>query len=197
MDCFFGGTEMGNAIADLLFGDSSPSGKLPYTWPRNVGQIPTYYAHTLSHKPYGAKDVSSRYWDLPTSPQYAFGFGLTYSSFSFANLKLSSPKIDLDGDESASVVVTNVGPRTADEVVQLYIHQRYGSASRPVRELKGFERLTLAARESKTVTFKITREERKYWSSAANGWAVEPSEFDVWIGDSSEASLHEFFQVTK
>jgi beta-glucosidase len=196
MDCFFGGTEMGNAVADLLFGDSSPSGKLPYTWPRNVGQVPIYYAHNLSHKPYDAKDVSSRYWDLLTSPQYVFGYGLTYSSFSFADLKLSSPNVNVDGDESASVVVKNVGSRTGNEVVQLYLHQRYGSASRPVRELKGFERVTLAAGESKTVTFKITREERKYWSSATDSWVVEPSEFDVWIGDSSEASLHDLFNVT-
>jgi beta-glucosidase len=196
MDCFFGGTEMGNAVADLLFGDSAPSGKLPYTWPRNVGQVPIYYSHNLSHKPYDARDVSSRYWDLPTSPQYPFGFGLTYSSFSFADLKLSSPKIDVDGDESASVLVTNTGSRTADDVVQVYIHQRYGSASRPVRELKGFERVTLAAGESKRVTFTITREERKYWSSADNGWVSDPSEFDVWIGDSSEASLHGSFAVS-
>jgi beta-glucosidase len=155
-----------------------------------------YTLHSDSHKPYDAKDFTSRYWDLSTSPQYTFGYGLTYSSFSFADLKLSSLKVDVDGDEDASVVVTNTGARTADEVFQLYIHQNYGSASRPVRELKAFERVTLAAGESKTVTFKITREERKYWSSASNGWVVEPSEFDVWIGDSSDAPLHGSFKVT-
>ena len=196
MDCFFGGTETGNAVADLLFGDASPSGKLPYTWPRSVGQVPIYYAHDLSHKPYDAKDVASRYWDLQTSPQYPFGYGLSYSSSEFTDLKLSSPKIDISGEVDATVVVKNSGSRTGDEVVQLYIHQRYGSASKPVRELKGFERVTLAAGESKTVTFKVTREERKYWSSATNGWVVEPSEFDLWIGDSSEALLHDLFIVS-
>ena len=197
MDCFFGGTEMGNSIADLLVGDASPSGKLPYTWPRNVGQVPIYYAHNMSHKPYDAKDFASRYWDLQTSPQYPFGYGLTYSSFKFTDLRLSSAKVALDADEEASVVVTNAGTRTADEVIQLYIHQKYGSASRPVRELKGFERLTLAAGESKTVTFKITRGERRYWSSANKDWVVDPSDFDVWIGDSSDAPLHGSFTVSK
>ena len=170
MDCFFGGTETGNAVADLLFGDASPSGKLPYTWPRSVGQVPIYYAHDLSHKPYDAKDVASRYWDLQTSPQYPFGYGLYVFFVRIYRLKLSSPKIDISGEVDATVVVKNSGSRTGDEVVQLYIHQRYGSASKPVRELKGFERVTLAAGESKTVTFKMTREERKYWSSATNGW---------------------------
>jgi beta-glucosidase len=116
-------------------------------------------------------------------------------SFSFRDLKVSSLKVDVGRDESASVVVTKTGPRTADEVVQLYLHQKYGSGSRPSRELKGFKRLTLTPGESKTVTFRITSQERQYWSSASKGCVAEPSEFDVWIGDSSVASLHGSFTV--
>ena len=195
MDCYFGGTEAGNAVADLLVGDVIPGGKLPVTWPRNGGQIPIYYAHTASHKPYDGKDFTSRYWDLPTSPLYPFGYGLSYSTFAISDLKLSAKSVGVDGPVTATVTVTNTGKMAADEVVQLYLHQRYGTSSRPVRELKGFKRVTLAAGEKQDVSFTVGREERNYWSAATNGWVVEPSEFDVWVGDSSEATLHESFEV--
>jgi beta-glucosidase len=197
MDCYFGGTEAGNAVADLLVGDAVPGGKLPVTWPRTAGQIPVYYAHTTSHKPYDSKEFTSRYWDLETSPLYPFGHGLSYSSFMISDLKLSAKNSPLDGSIQATATVTNTGKIAADEVVQLYLHQKYGSASRPVRELKGFKRVTLQPGEKQEVSFAIGHDERNYWSAAKNGWVVEPSEFDVWVGDSSTATLHDSFTVTQ
>ena len=197
MDCYFGGTETGNAVADLLVGDAVPGGKLPVTWPRNAGQIPIYYAHTASHKPYDSKEFTSRYWDLPTTPLYPFGYGLSYSTFTISDLKLSAKTSPVDGSVTATVTVANTGKVAADEVVQLYLHQRYGTSSRPVRELKGFKRITLAAGEKQEVSFTVGKEERNYWSAATNGWVVEPSDFDVWVGDSSEATLHGSFEVVK
>ncbi len=196
MDCYFGGTEAGNAVADLLAGDAVPGGKLPVTWPRSAGQIPIYYAHTTSHKPYDSPGFTSRYWDLPTTPLYPFGFGLSYSTFSISDLHLSAKTVPLEGSLSATVTVSNTGSKAADEVVQLYLHQRYGSASRPVRELKGFKRVTLQPGEKQVVTFEIGRGERNSWSAARSGWTVEPSDFDVWVGDSSTATLHDSFSAT-
>jgi beta-glucosidase len=197
MDCYFGGTETGNAVADLLVGDAVPGGKLPVTWPRNVGQVPIYYAHTTSHKPYDSLDFTSRYWDLPTSPLYPFGYGLSYSTFSISDLHLSAQSSPLDGSITATVTVANTGARAADEVVQLYLHQRFGSASRPVRELKGFRRVTLQPGQRQEISFAVGREERNYWSAAKNGWVVEPSDFDVWVGNSSAATLHDSFSVVQ
>jgi len=197
LDCYYGGTEAGNAVADLLSGDVVPGGKLPITWPRSVGQVPIYYAHTASHKPYDSEKFTSRYWDLATSPLYPFGYGLSYSTFTISDLRLSEKAISLDGSITATVTVTNTGSKTADEVVQLYLHQRYGSASRPVRELKGFRRITLQPGEKQQVAFTIGREERNYWSAAKNDWVLEPSEFDVWVGNNSTATLHDAFSVSK
>jgi beta-glucosidase len=197
MDCYFGGTETGNAVADLLVGDAVPGGKLPVTWPRNVGQVPIYYAHTTSHKPYDSSNFTSRYWDLPTSPLYPFGYGLSYSTFSISDLHLSAQSSPLDGSIAVTITITNTGARAADEVVQLYLHQRFGSASRPVRELKGFRRITLQPGQKQEITFTVGREERNYWSAAKNGWVVEPSDFDVWVGNSSTATLHDSFSVVQ
>lgn len=197
MDCYFGGTEAGNAVADLLVGDAVPGGKLPVTWPRNVGQVPIYYAHTNSHKPYDSADFTSRYWDLPTTPLYPFGYGLSYSTFSISGLHLSAKTSPLDGSITATVTVANTGTRAADEVVQLYLHQRFGSASRPVRELKGFRRVTLQPGQKQEISFAIGREERNYWSAAKSAWVLEPSDFDIWAGNSSTATLHDSFSVVQ
>jgi beta-glucosidase len=197
MDCYFGGTETGNAVADLLVGDAVPGGKLPVTWPRNVGQVPIYYAHTTSHKPYDSPDFTSRYWDLPTTPLYPFGYGLSYSTFSISDLHLSAKTSPRDGSITATVTVANTGSRSADEVVQLYLHQRFGSASRPVRELKGFRRITLQPGQQQQVSFAVGSQERTYWSAAKHDWVVEPSDFDVWVGDSSTATLHDSFTVVQ
>src|SRR6185369_551248 len=144
LEAWHPGSEGGNAIADVLYGDAAPGGKLPLTWPRNAGQIPIYYAHNLTQEPETEKKFTSRYWDIPTSPLYPFGYGLSYSTFNFSNLRVSKPEVKLGESVEVLVDVENTGRRSSDEVAQLYIHQRFGSASRPVRELKGFERLTLA-----------------------------------------------------
>jgi beta-glucosidase len=189
------GTELGNAIADILFGDANPGGKLPVSWPRSAGQEPLYYSHTLTHQPEGSQMFTSRYWEGPSTPLYRFGHGLSYTTFSISNLKL--PKTELKVGEQMEVTtdVENTGSVAGDEVVQLYIHQRAGSTSRPVRELKGFERVSLKPGEKKTVHFNLGKEELTYWSSAKRGWVEETEEFDVWVGSDSTAKEHAAFKV--
>lgn len=189
LEAWHPGMEGGNAVADLLFGDANPGGKLPVTWPRNVGQVPIYYAHNLTHQPENSPRFQSRYWDQPSSPLYPFGHGLSYTKFVFSNLKASSSEVTAE--------VQNTGSRAGDEVVQLYVHQRSGSASRPVRELKGFERLTLAPGEKKTVRFGLGPNSLSYWSAARRDWVRDAAEFDVWVGSDSTASLHGTFKVTE
>src|ERR1700754_2329768 len=142
LDIWYPGTQGGTAVADLLFGDVAPGGKLPFSWPRTVGQVPVIYGHTASHDP-GQQD--RRYWDEASTPLFPFGHGLSYGRFEYGNLAVDEPATTTDGTLTVSVEVTNTGDRDADEVVQLYLHQRYGTASRPVRELKGFRRVALAA----------------------------------------------------
>jgi len=187
LEAWHPGTEGGNAVADLLFGDANPGGKLPITWPRNAGQVPIYYAHNLTHQPESAPGFKSRYWDQPSSPLYPFGYGLSYTKFTVANLKVSRDDVTAD--------VENTGARAGDEVVQLYLHQRSGSASRPVRELKGFERVSLAPGEKKTILFKLGPEKLKYWSAERREWIQDAAEFDVWVGSDSTASLHGTFNT--
>jgi beta-glucosidase len=160
-----------------------------------VGQVPIYYAHSLTHQPEGSRDFVSRYWDLLSSPLYPFGFGLSYAKFAFSNLQLTPPQVKLGQTLKVSVDVENPGSRAGDEVVQLYIHQRAGSASRPVRELKGFERLTLAPGEKKTVHFSLGKEELSFWSPQEKTWVEEPENFDLWIGEDSTATLHTTFKI--
>ncbi len=194
LEAWHAGTEAGNAIADLLFGDANPGGKLPLTWPRHVGQEPMYYAHNVSHDP---RNQDKRYWDEASTPLYPFGYGLSYTSFAFSNLRVSQSEVKAGQALEVSVDVENTGSRPGDEVAQLYIHQRSGSASRPVRELKGFERITLAPREKKTVHFQLGEKELKYWNSASKTWVVDPAKFDVWAGNNSDAQLHSSFTVTQ
>ncbi len=195
LDAWYPGAQGGNAVADLLFGDANPGGKLPFSWPRSVGQIPIYYAHNLTQDPETRPGFSSRYWDQLSSPLYPFGFGLSYSKFAFSNLSLSRTEVPLGQEFDASVDVENTGARAGDEVVQLYIHQRAGSMSRPVRELKGFERVTLAPGEKKTVRFTLDKAKLSFWSTPEKKWVQEPEAFDLWIGSDSTAPLHTSFQV--
>jgi beta-glucosidase len=197
LEAWHPGTEGGNAIADVLFGDATPGGKLPVTWPRSAGQIPIYYAHHLTQAPENGKGFTSRFWDIPTSPLYPFGYGLSYSTFSFSNLRVSKPEVKLGESVEVLVDVENTGRRAGDEVAQLYIHQRYGSTSRPVRELKGFERITLAPGEKRTVRFTLGKAELTYWSSAAKAWLQEPAVFDLWAGADSTAQLTTTFRVVR
>jgi beta-glucosidase len=193
LDVWYPGTQGGNAVANLLFGDAVPGGKLPFTWPRDAGQIAIYYAHNTTQAP---ENQGKRYWDEESTPLYPFGYGLSYSKFAFSNLKLSRSEIKPGETIDVSVDVENTGASSADEVPQLYIHQQSGSTSRPVRELKGFERITLAAHEKKTVHFSLGNDELTYWSTATKSWVEEPATFDVWVGGDSTASLHANFDIT-
>jgi beta-glucosidase len=186
-----------DAVADVLFGDVNPGGKLPVSWPRTAGSEPLYYNHTLTHEPEDAPRFTSRYWDLNSKPLYPFGYGLSYSTFKFANLQLSKLSMGVGDTTEVSVDVTNTSSVAGDAVAQIYIHQRYGSASRPVRQLKGFERIALQPGETKTLKFPLGKDELKYWNPQTKQWIVEPSEFDVWAGEDSKASLHADLRVTQ
>jgi beta-glucosidase len=191
------GTEGGHAVADILFGDANPGGKLPVTFPRKASHAPLYYARDLSHMPEDHFQYRPRYWDGPMTPLYPFGFGLSYSTFTISNLKVGKAQIKVGEALTVTAEVTNTGAVTGDEVVQLYIHQRAGSDSRPMRELKGFERITLKPGETKTVTFQLGPDELTYWSTSAGKWVQDAEAFDVWVGSDSTASLHAEFAVVK
>ena len=194
LDIWYPGTQGGTAVANLLFGDVSPGGKLPFTWPRTVGQVPMTYAHTISHEP---ENQARRYWDEASTPLFPFGHGLSYGRFTYTDLAVDRPTTTVDGTVTVSVEVTNTGDRDADEVVQLYLHQRHGTASRPVRELKGFRRVALRAGESRTVSFRVGPDERRYWNAAARDWVLDASTFDVWVGGDSTADLGATFTTTE
>ena len=193
LDAWYPGTEAGNAISDLLFGDAVPGGKLPVTWPRDVGQVPIHYARNLTQIP---NDWDTMYWDGSSAPLYAFGYGLSYTSFSVGGLKTSAAKVTAGGTIEVSVDVANAGKVAGDEVVQLYTHQRSGSASRPVRELKGFKRVTLKPGERQTVTLTLETKELGFWSPQTHAWSIEPGTFDLWVGTDSNAKDHTTFEVT-
>jgi len=191
------GTEGGNAVADILFGDANPGGKLPVTFPRKGSHAPLYYARNMTHSPEGSPMYNPRYWDGLPTPLYPFGFGLSYTTFEFSDLKVSAEKIKVGASLTVTVDVTNTGKVAGDEVAQLYIHQKYGTDTRPIRELKGFERITLQPGETKTVTFHLGTDELTYWSSNAGKWIQDPASFDLWAGSDSQASLHAEFEVTE
>ncbi len=190
------GTEMGLATADVLFGDFNPGGKLPATFPRTVGQIPIHYNHKNTGRPPVEGDFfRSRYLDLPSSPLYPFGFGLSYTTFEFGNLKLSSETIRPADTLIVTVNVKNTGKRKGDEVAQLYIRDLVASVTRPVRELKGFERITLDPGETKTVTFKLSPKELGFYNQQMK-FAVEPGKFKIWVGPNSVEGVEGSFEVT-
>lgn len=190
LESWLPGVEGGNAIADVLFGDVNPGGKLPVSWPRSAGQEPLYYNHNLTHEPESAPRFTSRYWDISSKALYPFGYGLSYATFRFANLRLSKTRLSVGDSAEVTVDVTNTGAVPGDAVAQLYIHQRYGSASRPVRQLEGFRRVTLQPGETRTLRFRLGKKELQFWSPQTKRWGVEPSVFDVWAGDDSTAELH-------
>ena len=188
LNVWFGGTEAAYAIGDVLFGDVNPSGKLTTTFPQNVGQIPLYYNHKNTGRPLADgkwfEKFRSNYLDVSNDPLYPFGFGLSYSKFDYSDVKLSSTQIDANGELTASVTVTNKTKVDGAEVVQLYIRDVVGSVTRPVKELKGFEKVFIKAGESKTVDFKITPEMLKFYNYDLN-FVFEPGDFDVMIGGNS------------
>src|SRR5215207_6609851 len=154
LDVWYPGSQGGAAIANVLVGDVAPGGKLPFSWPRTVGQVPMIYSHTISHDP---EKQGRRYWDEESTPLFPFGYGLSYGEIVYGQLDLDRSSVTADESLTVSVEVKNQGPAAAEEVVQLYVHQRHGSASRPVRELKGFERISLDAGEARTVRFSLGR----------------------------------------
>ncbi len=184
------GTSSGNAIAEVLYGDFNPSGKLPMSFPRSVGQLPLYYNYKSTGRP-GAdgEDAGSVFWshyqDELNSPLYPFGYGLSYTDFTISDISLSSDELSVDGSITASVLVSNVGDVKGREVVQLYIQDKYASTTRPVRELKGFELVDLEPGETKTVEFTINEKLLEFYN-ASNKWATEPGEFNVFIGNNSQ-----------
>ncbi len=197
LEAWYPGSQGGNGVADVLFGDANPAGHLPVSWPRTAGQAPIYYNHNLTQLPETSPDFKSRYWDIPSTPLYPFGYGLSYTTFSVDNLKVEQPVARVGATIDVSADVTNTGSRAGDTVVQLYIHQRAGSASRPVRQLKGFERVSLAPGAKQTVHFKLTKDELQFWSPIKKQWVVEPEQFDVWVGEDSTAKLHGEFRLTE
>jgi len=192
LEMWYPGSDGGLAAANLLFGDVDPGGKLPITWPRSAGQEPLYYNHLLTQDPSGA---GTRYWDMPSTPLYLFGYGLSYAKFEVGNLRLDTAEMGADGAVNVDVDVRNASDVAGDEVVQLYVHQRAGSASRPVRELKGFRRVLLQAGEKQTVRLTLKPRDIAFWSPATRKWQAEPGVFDVWVGDDSVATLHSTFTL--
>jgi beta-glucosidase len=193
MDIWYPGSAGGEAAADLLFGEATPGGKLPFTWIRSAAQAPNPYAHLLSHD---VANADKRYWNGSSKPTYPFGYGLSYTRFRYANLRVDQPRHHRGEPVRVSVDLTNTGQRVGDEVAQLYIHQRYGTSARPVRELKGFQRVTLKPGETRTLTFTLKPDDLRYWSAATRDWVQDAAPFDLWVGGDSTASLAGRFDVT-
>jgi len=194
VESWFLGVETGPALAAVLFGDVSPSGKLPVTFPRAVGQIPLYYDHKNTGRPTGPDKYTSKYIDLPVTPLFPFGHGLSYTTFSYSDLRLSAPRITPTGTLRASVSVTNTGSREAAEVVQLYVHDEVASVTRPVRALAGFRRVSLKPGEARTVEFSLTAKELGLYNKDMK-FVVEPGKFRVFVGGSSVGGLEGEFEV--
>jgi beta-glucosidase len=188
LNVWFGGSEAGYAIADVLFGDVNPSGKLSTTFPQNVGQVPLYYNHKNTGRPLQDgkwfSKFRSNYLDVSNDPVYPFGYGLSYTSFNYSDIKLSSASLKGNQTLTASVTVTNNGKYDGKETVQLYIRDLVGSITRPVKELKGFQKIELKTGESKIVSFNITTEDLKFYNSDLK-FAAEPGDFKVLIGGNS------------
>ena len=188
LNVWFGGSEAAYAISDVLFGDVNPSGKLTATFPQNVGQIPLFYNHKNTGRPLQEgrwfEKFRSNYLDVSNEPLYPFGYGLSYTTFAYSDIHLSSTEMSADGELTATVTVTNTGSRDGAEVVQLYIRDLVGSVTRPVKELKGFEKIFLKAGESRKVSFSITPELFKFYNYDLQ-FVCEPGDFDVMIGGNS------------
>ncbi len=198
VETWFSGVQGGNAIADILFGDANPSGKLPVTFPRSLGQVPLYYSYLSTGRPVGVDPEGkwqSMYLDSPNTPLFPFGHGLSYSKFAYSNLKLSSTKLNSKAPIKASVEVQNTSDRPGEEVVQLYTRDVVASVARPVKELKGFQRIALAAGEKKTVEFEVKADDLRFWNGDMK-YVTEPGAFKLWIGPNSAEGLESQFELT-
>jgi beta-glucosidase len=188
LNVWFGGSQAGNAIADVLFGSVNPSGKLTTTFPQNVGQIPIYYAHKSTGRPLPEgkwfEKFRSNYLDVSNEPLYPFGYGLSYTTFTYSDIKLSSATLSNKGSIKATVTLKNIGEKDGSEVVQLYTQQLVGSITRPVKELKGFQKIFLKAGEAKEITFTISAEDLKFYNADLK-FVAEPGDFKLFVGGNS------------
>jgi beta-glucosidase len=200
LETWFSGTEGGHAIADVLFGDYNPSGKLPVTFPRNVGQVPIYYNVKNTGRPYIVDDAEqkyrSRYLDTPNTPLYPFGFGLSYTEFDYSDLTLDRKTMGAEGSITVRVRVTNTGDADGEEVVQLYTRDLVGSVTRPVRELKGFEKIFLKKGESRQVEFSLHPADLAFHRLDMS-YGAEAGDFRVFVGGNSEDVLEAGFRLTQ
>jgi len=198
LNVWFGGTETGNAIADVLLGKVNPSGKLSATFPQNVGQIPVYYNHKNTGRPLpegkSFQKFLTGYLDLPNEPLFPFGFGLSYTTFEYKNLKLSDSSLTTDGKLKVSVEITNSGKYDGAEVVQLYLRDLVGSVTRPVKELKGFQKIFLKKGETRTVEFTLTEKDLRFYNSDLK-FVSEPGDFKVFVGTNSAVTLEAQFAL--
>lgn len=199
LNSWFLGVQAGPAMADVLFGDVNPSGRLTTTFPRSVGQLPMSYNHKNTGRPSLPEDAHyirfrSNYQDVVNAPLYPFGYGLSYTSFEYSDVKLSANSMKEDGKIIASVIVKNTGIRKGKETVQMYIHDEYSTSTRPVKELKGFQQIELEPGESKTVCFDITAEQLKYFNHDLQ-YVCEPGNFDVMIGPNSRDLKQSRFEL--
>ncbi|MGH7603908.1 MAG: glycoside hydrolase family 3 N-terminal domain-containing protein [Gemmatimonadaceae bacterium] len=195
LESWFLGSQHGGAVADVLFGDYNPGGKLPATFPRSTGQIPIYYNHRNTGRPGDTSNhYTSKYLDLPLGPLFPFGYGLSYTTFAYSNVRVSSPRIPVNDSLEVSVDVRNSGDRDGDEVVQLYIRDDVASVEEPVKSLKGFQRITLRAGESRTVRFRLNPESLALYDAQLRR-VVEPGTFTVFVGTNSDDTLQAHFEV--
>ena len=197
LEVWFPGIQGGNAIADVIFGNYNPGGKLPVTFPRTVGQVPIHYNHKNTGRPPSSDKWTSKYLDIPFTPLFPFGYGLSYTEFEYSNLQMNPKRIGPAEKVEISVEVKNIGDCKGDEVVQLYLRDVVASVTRPVKELKGFKRITLERDEKKTVNFTLTSEQLSFINRDLKR-VVEPGIFKVMVGKSSEdIQLTGSFEVKK
>ena len=201
LQSWHGGIRHGRAVADILFGVANPSGKLVMSFPRTVGQIPVYYAHKSTGRPAtgaGTKQFQdpfrSNYIDEINDPLYPFGYGLSYTTYEYTDLVVETPKVVTDGQLVVTATITNTGERAGDEIVQLYVRDLVGSVTRPVKELKGFQKVSLQPGESKTVRFVVPTAELGF-HGLDNRYVVEPGAFKVWVGPNSAQGLEGDFEI--
>ena len=192
LEVWYPGTRGGEAVARLLVGDATPRGRLPFTWPRTVGQVPIHHAVTRSHDP---QKQGMRYWDEQSTPLYPFGFGLSYASFAYGEVALDRTGIGLDESVEVSVDITNTSAVDGVEIAQLYLHQRSGTSSRPLRKLAAFRVVGIAAGATERVSFTIGADERRYWSAATRDWVLDAAEFEVHVGADVTAERSAVFRT--
>jgi beta-glucosidase len=203
LQAWHGGIRAGRAVADILVGATNPSAKLTACWPRAEGQIPVYYAHKSTGRPEGGVGTVqfdilhfSNYLDERNEPLFPFGYGLSYTSYTYRYLDIQTPQVGMDGTLIVSATITNTGDRAGDEIVQLYVRDRVGSVTRPVKELKGFQRVSLDPGEEKRVRFEVPVQQLGF-HDLTMAYVVEPGEFSVWVGPNAAQGLEGSFEVVE